>query len=430
MSADTGKSASTRYRWYVLAILTLVQTCHGVDRAIIGLVLKPLGLEFHLTGAQLGLLAGVAYGIPFALAAIPFGHIVDRYNRKVLMSVVLTAWSAATTLCGAATGFWSMLAGRAAVGVAEAGGSPTGMSLLSDYFGTDRRSTAIGIWYLSSGIGTALAFFVGGWVVAEHGWRWAFIVAGIPGLLLAPVLYFTVREPKRGQQDAAPESSDAPLYQRLRLLLAKPGIAYAIAAITCIATAIYGMSIWLASFLVDSHAMSLPNAGLVVAIAYGILGSIGGLAAGWGADRINAQRGGFDPGHTMLMASAIPLLTAISGLLAVSVNDTGLSVGLLMVAGLLSASYNGPVYAVIVTIAGPQLRGLAVSGVQMSANLIGVGLGAWLIGKVSDIVGGSDGVAWGIGVAMLFCIAGALFLLLAARQIKANQFSEHAISRS
>ena len=419
----TGGAAQTGYRWYVLAILTIAQTCHGIDRAIIGLVLQPVGQEFGLTGAQLGLLAGVAYGVPFALAAIPFGYAVDRYNRKTLMTFALSAWSAATALCGAVTGFWTMLAGRAAVGVAEAGGSPTGMSLLSDYFGTDKRSTAIGIWYLSSGIGTAVAFVVGGWIVVDYGWRWAFVAAGIPGLLLAPFLFFTVREPKRGQQDVAQNHSDAPLTERLRLLFARPGIGYAIAAITCVATGIYGMSTWLASFLVNSHAFSLPNAGLVVAIAYGILGSVGGLAAGWGADRINSRRGGFDPAHTVFLASAIPLLTAIAGLLAVSADDASLAVAFLMVAGLLSASYNGPVYAVIVTVAGPQLRGLAVSAVQMSANLIGVGLGAWLIGKVSDMVGGKDGVAWGIGTAMLFCLAGGTLLALASRQIKkSNQY--------
>ena len=123
----TGGAAQTGYRWYVLAILTIAQTCHGIDRAIIGLVLQPVGQEFGLTGAQLGLLAGVAYGVPFALAAIPFGYAVDRYNSKTLMTFALSAWSAATALCGAVTGFWTMLAGRAAVGVAEAGGSPTGM---------------------------------------------------------------------------------------------------------------------------------------------------------------------------------------------------------------------------------------------------------------------------------------------------------------
>ena len=414
----TTSAPPAAYRWYVLAILTVAQTCHGIDRAVIGLVLKPLGTEFNLSGQQLGLLAGIAYGIPFALAAIPFGYAVDRVNRKNLMTFALAAWSGATALCGAATGFWSLLAARAGVGVAEAGGSPTGMSLLSDYFGTDKRSTAIGIWYLSAGLGTAIAFFVGGWIVQEYGWRWAFIAAGIPGLVLAPILFLTVREPIRGQQDLPQVHSDALPWDRIRQLFARPGIAYAIAAITFIATGIYGMSIWLATFLIDSHAFSISRSGLIVAIAYGILGSVGGLIAGWGADRINARRGGFDPAYTALLGSFIPILTAISGLLAVGIENTSLAIAFVMAAGFFSASYNGPIYAVIVTVAGPQLRGLAVSFVQMSANLIGVGLGAWLIGKVSDVVGGKDGVAWGIGAAMLFCIAGGLLLMMASRQIR------------
>ena len=114
----TTSAPPAAYRWYVLAILTVAQTCHGIDRAVIGLVLKPLGTEFNLSGQQLGLLAGIAYGIPFALAAIPFGYAVDRVNRKNLMTFALAAWSGATALCGAATGFWSLLAARAGVGVA------------------------------------------------------------------------------------------------------------------------------------------------------------------------------------------------------------------------------------------------------------------------------------------------------------------------
>jgi MFS family permease len=408
------------YRWYVLGILTFAQTCHGIDRAIIGLVLYPLGNEFALTGAQLGFLAGLAYGVPFAIAAIPFGFAVDRFNRKKLMTGALTAWSAATALCSAAQGFWTLFLGRAAVGVAEAGGSPTGMSIVSDYFDERKRATAIGIWYLSSGIGTALAFFVGGWIVQDYGWRWAFIAAGIPGLLLAPALYLTVREPKRGAQDVDPESdiASAPLGTRLRLLFARPGVGYCVAAITCIATAIYGMSTWLASFLISSHDFSIARAGITVAIAYGILGSVGGFGAGWIADWLNARRGGFDAARTAMFGAVIPFITAASGIAAVASVGVPMVLTFLMIAGFFSASYNGPIYAVIVTAAGPQLRGLAVSAVQMSANLIGVGFGAWLIGKISDIVGGKDGVAWGIGVAMLFCLAGGVLLALASRQIR------------
>lgn len=424
----TGQAPALSNRWYVLAILTFAQTCHGIDRAIIGLVLHPLGVEFALSGAQLGFLAGLAYGAPFALAAIPFGFAVDRFNRKNLMTGALAAWSAATALCGFASGFWMLVAGRAAVGVAEAGGSPTGMSILSDYFDENKRSTAISIWYLSSGVGFALAFFVGGWIVQNHDWRWSFFLAGMPGLLLAPLLCLTVREPMRGSQDRTSDSDIAvlPLITRLAMLFKRPGLALCVAAITCIAAGIYGMSTWLASFLISSHDFSIAKAGLTVAIAYGILGSFGGLAAGFGADYINARRGGFDPGRTAMLGAVVPLITAFCGIGAVAATQVPLVLAFLMLTGLFSASYNGPIYAVIVTIAGPQLRGLAVSAVQMSANLIGVGLGAWLIGKVSDLVGGRDGIAWGIGMAMLFCVAGGLLLILASRSIRTHSAAHAA----
>ncbi len=421
---DTG-----RYPWYVLGILTLAQTCHGIDRAVIGLVLAPVGREFALSDGQLGILAGFAYGIFFALAALPFGIAVDSWNRRNLMAAALTLWSGATALCGLATGFWTLVIGRAAVGTAEAGGSPTGMSLLSDYFGEDRRATAIGIWYLSSGIGLAIAFLVGGAIVQSAGWRWAFVAAGVPGLLLAPILLLTVREPRRGGLDgvAKPQQGDrAGLTQRIALLAARPGLLYCIGAIVLIAAGIYGMSTWLTTFLIRVHAMPIGRAGMIIAIAYGGLGSLGGFLAGWVIDAINRRRGGFDPARTALFGAIIPLLTAITGIGTMLVHDLQPMLVLLMACGFLSASYNGPIYAVIVTIAGPRLRGLAVSMVQLGANLIGVGAGTYLIGAVSDYVGGNEGIAWGIGIAMLFTFAGGLMLLMASRAIRRAQVPDVA----
>lgn len=429
MRAPSDKpAAASHYPWYVLGILTLAQTCHGIDRAIIGLVLAPVGHEFALSDGQLGILAGFAYGIFFALAALPFGVAVDSWNRRNLMTAALTLWSGATALCSLATGFWTLLIGRAAVGTAEAGGSPTGMSLLSDYFGEDRRATAIGIWYLSSGIGLAIAFIVGGAIVQSAGWRWAFVAAGVPGLVLAPLLLLTVREPVRGAHDgpAAQQEETLRLVQRIRLLAARPGLLYCIFAIVLIAAGIYGMSTWLTTFLIRVHGMPIAKAGILIAIAYGGLGSLGGFLAGWVIDRVNRRRGGFDPARTSLFGAVIPLLTAVTGVGTVLFHDVDLMLALLMACGFLSASYNGPIYAVIVTIAGPRLRGLAVSLVQLGANLIGVGAGTYLIGAVSDFVGGTAGVAWGIGTAMLFTFAGGIMLLLASRAIRRAKASGDA----
>lgn len=418
---SASEPAAAWYRWYVLAILTLSQTCHGIDRAIIGLVLTPVGKEFGFSDGQLGFLAGFAYGIFFALAALPFGVAVDRLNRRNLMAVALTVWSGATALCAFATGFWTLLIGRAAVGTAEAAGSPTGMSLLSDYFDKNQRSTVIGIWYLSSGVGLALAFFVGGWIIEMSNWRWAFLAAGIPGLALAPFLFFTVREPRRGQNDDMPaidETAALGFADRIRALAARPGLLHCIGAIVLIATGIYGMSTWLTTFLIRAHGLPIAKAGLMVAIAYGVLGSLGGFAVGWVADWINRRRGGFDPGRIAAIGATIPFLTALTGIAMVAATELNTALVFLFACGFFSASYNGPIYSVIVTIAGPRLRGLAVSMVQLGANLIGVGAGTFLIGAISDAFGGNRGLAWGIGIAMLFCLWGGVHLLLAARAIR------------
>lgn len=312
--------------------------------------------------------------------------------------------------------------GRAAVGTAEAAGSPTGMSLISDYFGKDRRATAIGIWYLSSGIGLAIAFVVGGAIVEQWGWRWAFAAAGVPGLLLAPVLFLTVREPPRGGQDGpdevvSDEQQQLSLPARLRLLAARPGLLYCIFAIVMIATGIYGMSTWLSTYLIRVYDVPIGRSGMIIAGAYGGLGSLGGFLAGGAIDWVNRRRNGFEPALTARFGAAIPILTALAGIGMVMVSDYATMLVMLMACGFLSASYNGPIYAVIVTIAGPRLRGLAVSTVQLGANLVGVGAGAYLIGAVSDYVGGVGGVAWGIGAAMLFTFAGGILLLLGARAI-------------
>ncbi|MAL24583.1 MAG: MFS transporter [Croceicoccus sp.] len=428
-SGEPPRSAtpSPAYSWYVLAILTAVQTTHGIDRAIIGLILEPMGREFGLSDGRLGVLAGFAYGIFFAMAAIPFGVAVDRFNRRNIMAAALTVWSASTAFCGLAVGFWSMFASRAVVGISEAAGSPTGISILSDYFDKNRRATAIGIWYLSSGVGLAIAFVAGGAIVQNFGWRWAFIAAGIPGILLAPVLLFGVREPVRGGMDASeyPASNELAtktgLRSRIAELLARPGLAHCIFAIILIATGIYGMSTWLTTFLIRVHGMPIADAGLLIAISYGVLGSAGGLAAGWAVDLLNRRRGGFNPVRTALFGAMIPFATALTGLGTVYFDNLGQVIAAMLMCGFFSASYNGPVYSVIVHQAGPRLRGLAVSLVQLGANLIGVGAGTYLIGAVSEAVGGTRGVAWGIGFAMIFVAWGGLHLLLATRSIRIGQ---------
>ena len=138
-------------------------------------------------------------------------------------------------------------------------------------------------------------------------------------------------------------------------------------------------------------------------------------------DLLNRRRGGFNPVRTALFGAMIPFATALTGLGTVYFDNLGQVIAAMLMCGFFSASYNGPVYSVIVHQAGPRLRGLAVSLVQLGANLIGVGAGTYLIGAVSEAVGGTRGVAWGIGFAMIFVAWGGLHLLLATRSIRIGQ---------
>lgn len=421
VSTATGSSENSvqagRYRWYALGVLTLAQTCHALDRSVIGLVLEPVGREFRLSDGQLGMLAGLAYGLAFAIAAIPLGLAVDRFNRRNILTASLALWSGFTALCGLANGYVALLLSRASVGASEAGGTPTGLSLLSDYFPPSERSTAVGIWYMSAGFGAFLAFLGGGYIVEHYGWRQAFIVAGMPGFAVALLLFLTLKEPPRGGADvqqAAPVGMD--VLPALRLIAAQPGLLPCMLGIICLAISISGMISWIASFFVRTHGLSMSQTGLVVAIAFGLLGPVGGALSGAYVDRLNRRAGGFDPRRPALSAAITSCITALLAFVALLSVETSVAIAFLMLCGLVSAAYNGPANSLLVTLAPPQVRGLTISILQFGANLVGMGVGPLIVGIVSESVGGVDGLRWGLIGIFGFNLLGALMFVQTARR--------------
>ncbi|MEA3132564.1 MAG: hypothetical protein QOG17_410, partial [Gammaproteobacteria bacterium] len=189
---------AARGAWYALTIMLLVYSCHFLDRAVLSLVAEPVRKEFGLSDSQLGMLNGFAFGLMFAVAGIPIGLLVDRINRSRLLACMVFLWSSATALCGLAQSYLALLTGRMAVGAAEAGGAPTSLSLMSDYFPPRLRSTAVGFYYLGNAVGGLMIFLVGSRVAAQYGWRAALLVAAVPGIALAVVAFATLREPVRG----------------------------------------------------------------------------------------------------------------------------------------------------------------------------------------------------------------------------------------
>jgi MFS family permease len=411
-------ASSSRYRWYALGLLTVAQLCHAMDRSIVALTLEPIGKEFHLTDSQLGLLAGLAYGIAFACAAIPFGIAVDRFERRKLLAGAILVWSGCTALCGLATSYTTLLFSRGAVGAAEAGATPTSLSLLGDFFPPEKRSSAVGIWYMSAGLGACIAFLGGGYMVQHHGWRTAFYAAGAPGIVVSLLVFFTLREPPRGGTEIVPhDAAILPLATRFRLIAAQPGLIHIMAGLILAAIVLSGLATWLVTFFVRKHGLSFTQSGLVVAGSYGLLASLGGVVAGIAVDRINGRRTRFDRGLPARAAALTCVLTAVLTAVSVMAASTTVAIVMLLLAGTLATAYNGPANGLFVTLAPVEARGLAVSLLQFGANLVGMGVGPLIIGWVSQAAGPAEGLRWGLAVVLLFNLWAAIHFLLAARRV-------------
>ena len=275
-------SASRRANW-ALAMLTCVYLVNSVDRQIISVVMEPIRQEFKASDKMLGATA-LGYSIAFALACLPVGWLIDRTRRVRLLAALLVAWSGLTALSGFSKSLIFLLLARAGVGAAEAGASPTIISLISDYFEPRRRSFAIGVCYMSTAFGVSASFLIGSLVASAHGWRTAFWVAGIPGLLLAAAIASTLREPARGVADSQGGSTGSivipPMFGALAQIRRDRALLHLTIAITLSALVFSSLWIWCGSILIRFHLFSLPEVGRLVAVA-GLFQAAGSWLGGY-----------------------------------------------------------------------------------------------------------------------------------------------------
>ncbi len=209
---NADRVATLGQRWYVLIIMMLAYTINIADRYVMSTVLEPIRLELGLSDGGVAFLTGVSLALFYVTMGLPLSWIADRHNRRNLLAISITIWSGMTALCGMSQGYMQLLLARIGVGIGEAGGTPACNSIVGDYFPADRRAMAMTIFALGAPIGAWLGADMAGAVAAEYGWRSAFFVLGIPGLILALVIFLTIKEPARGQLDAV-SASDAPSFK-------------------------------------------------------------------------------------------------------------------------------------------------------------------------------------------------------------------------
>lgn len=385
----------------MLFALLLVYILNFLDRQIVNILAEPIKRDLGLSDTQLGLLAGPAFAVFYAVLGIPIARYADRAgtNRVWLISLCLAVWSAMTAICGIAQNFLQLALARVGVGVGEAGCTPAAHSLIADSVPPEKRSSAIAFFGLGIPIGGLLGLIIGGVVNDQYGWRAALMLVGAPGILLAFVLPFLIRDPRRCADSTHFESTTSSKKTALsitdaaREVFASKAYLYVFIAASFTAFLSYGKGLWTISFFIRSHGLSTTEAGLAMAVALGISGIFGTWLGGKVADVFGKR----DKRHILTlpaigMAVAAPILFA-----GYWVEDWRIAVALLIVPTLLNAAYYGPAYGCVQGLVRPEARAIAASLVVFGQNLIGLGMGPLLFGVLSDSlqpIAGEESVRW------------------------------------
>ncbi len=383
-------------RRYVLGVMVLAYTCNFIDRQILSILLESIKHDLGVSDQMLGLLSGFAFALFYVVMGIPIAVWADRGNRRNLISLALALWSAMTALSGLAQNFWQLAAARVGVGIGEAGCTPPAFSLLSDHYAPGERSTAFGIYSLGIPLGLMFGLFVGGWINENFGWRMAFFVVGLPGIALALVVRLTIAEPARGAAENRSAGTHKPaLGESLRFLRGEPVFVHCAAGGALAAFVAYGAMGWYPTFLIRSHAMNTAEIGLWLGLIMGAAGAIGMVFGGMLADRLGARHA---PWYLWTVGGG--LLVAVPFGAVSYVLDNPYSAMITFAIPLMVANaWLGPTVAQIQGIVDLRMRAISVAVLFFITNMVGLGLGPWLIGSLSDALAprfGPDSLRWSL----------------------------------
>lgn len=409
---ETKEPITSKKRAYVLFILVLVYTFNFIDRQIVGILAIPIKADLGLSDTQLGLMGGLAFALFYTGLGIPIAMLADRFSRTWIMTTALATWSVMTAACGLANSFWQLFMARVGVGVGEAGGVAPAYSLIADYFPPSQRTRALGIYSFGIPIGGALGVLFGGVIASLVDWRVAFFVVGIAGLLLAPIFRMTVKEPVRGFYDRERETSKPPgIGVVFSVLLKKPSFWLMSVGASCSSMMGYGVFFWLPSFLVRSHSMSLLNASLFFGAVF-LVGGISGIwAGGWLGDRFGHK----DKSQFAKIPAYAFLITIPFYILAIMTPSLTLSFFVLLIPVALGLVWLAPLISCIQHLVEPNMRATASAVFLFINNLIGIGIGTYAIGALSDFLTmqfGADSLRYSIVAGNgFYLIAAALFFI-------------------
>lgn len=396
---NTGQAFGTSgYRGYVLFSLLVVYTLNFIDRALIGVVSEPIIQEFQLTDLEFGFLSGFGFALTYTLFGIPIARFAERYNRVRIIAFSVILWSVMTALCGIAGSFIALLVFRVGVGIGEAGCTPPANSIIADYFPPRSRARALAIYAMGVTLGSALAAAFGGPIADAFSWREAFIILGLPGIVVGLILLFTVKEPPRGYSDppGTPQVEKMGFAASLKKLSGNRSYWINTLAATIVAFVGYGISSFQVSFFVRVHELSISDVALQLVLPISLSAAAGTFGGGYAIEKLSGRfpnAVAWVPGWSLIIS--LPLYW-----IGFSTDSQSTALIMLIVAAFLHYTYLGSQYTIAQGVVDVKVRATSIAILLFVVNLIGYGLGPLFVGVISDVLSASYVSSAAIGAQM------------------------------
>jgi MFS family permease len=412
------------YKHYVLWVLFVGYVFNVADRGVYGVVLESIKAEIGASDFLMGLIGGLAFSVCHSLATIPIARLADRWNRVNVLSLSVAAWSLATAACGLAWSYTSLLFGRAFTAIGEAGGTPPSHALISDYFAPAKRATALAAYATAVPIGIAVGNYGSGWFNEWYGWRATFVLLGLPGLLVALLIWLTVKEPPRGYSEgriAAGRVAPPPFFAVCRFLLSRNSFVHMSVGAALHSVVWYAGTTFNASFFQRSHDLSPGETGSYIAI-FSLIGALGSFAGGYLADRISTRTND-RRWYMWVPATACLLMVPLQFFAYLSPDLTYAVPAAFSAMFVLASMFFGPSFAVAQSLATTRMRSVAASVLLFIQTMIGLTLGPAIVGLMSDelqATRGEHSLAYAMALIGLVNLWAATHYFLAARRYDAD----------
>lgn len=405
-----------------LILLASVGTVGFIDRIVVNVLVEPLKLEFGLTDTQVSLM-GLAFTALYIVAGIVVARFAERTTRVTLIAAGTLFWSVATAACGLAASWIQLLLARVGVGLGEAIGLPGNQSVVADYFPPEKRGFAMSVLLLSPPVGAFIGFVGGAWIAQNFDWRWTFLLAALPGVILAALVYLFVAEPPRGQHDADASDEVPPLSAVLRRFALLPSARHLIVGSTLAATIGFGLNYFFTSLMMRRFELPIGEAGLYAGLIASLPAAISVLGSGWLADKLGPSRPAayaLIPGLCLLVSGPLYAFSIVQA-------DLTLLLGLVTVLAVLQFGYLGVTFATLQNLMHPRMRASASALLNAVYGIAG-GLGPVLLGAMSDRL--EPGRAPGAGLALAMALLSLAYLWAAAHYLLAARHVGRDLARA